>query len=409
MTHPQRILFSFSLIILTTYCAKGAEIINSDSTRTHSRLNETLADVKQLHTLTVPKIQEPCSKTVTPFDPPLVDYRKNRVTLTEPGGRRPSIVIVASPDAKDKVLKFLSEFAKPIWTYRQTARIYESVKRNGSKFLYDSWNESVSEAWQGFKKDMAKLDDIRVLILADARPLYKSRLDAGLKAAAIEREAGIEKGRTEGAAKGAMIGARKGRDEYSLPVFRTFLGLAEEIGRVKGREEGARRGAEIAKEVADTLIPPYVTFLAESELMKKADELLPAVKKVLQEKLLRDFETQSWLSILVDPKDFANGLTEEGKEKLDWANTYVEDSKKLDSKLAIATHSEFMNQSNSADEVLKGLIGNTDSGFHVILIDPNGNTIKSWSNENIHPVWIAGQYIKYLELFQRGTDISGCH
>ena len=155
-------------------------------------------------------------------------------------------------------------------------------------------------------------------------------------------------------------------------------------------------------------ISAYVTYIAEKELLKKSDELLPSVKKILENRLVKNFDEQVSLSILVNEKDFEKGAIESSKQKLNWANDYMAEDKKINVSEAIKTHREFMAETNSASEVLSELLGKTDIGFHVILIDPNGNKIKSWSNEEISPNYISSEYLKYWEHLQGIRKIPGC-
>lgn len=373
----------------------------------HQLEAQIVSDVETIHSPSARVSQVPCPKEDRNFSPSLVDYQGRKIGLSEPGAKRPTVVIVAGAESKDKVLKFLAEFAKPLWQYKRTSRIYGAVKDHGRGLIYDSWNESFEGAWKKFKNEMGKLDDLRVVLLADARPLYEERLKQGWKEAEAEREKAIVRGRIEGSKKGAQIGASKGRD-YGFPVLKNWIGLMEEIGRQKGSEEGARRGSQLASEITSTFIPPYVTFIAEKELLKKSDELLPSVKKILENRLVKNFDEQCSLSILVDQKDFEKGATEASKDKIRWANGYMPEDKKMDVEQAIQTHREFMTETNSASEILSGVLGGTEPGFHVILIDPNGNKLKSWSNQEISPHYISSEYIKYWEHLQGLRKIPGC-
>lgn len=368
---------------------------------------QIVLDVEPIHNSASRVTQIPCPRADRIFNPKLVDFRGKQITLGEPGANRPTLVVVAGAESKDEVLKFLADFAKPLWKYKRPHRIYEAVRDHSGGLVYDSWNESISGAWKKFKNEMGKLDDLRFILLADARPLYSTRLQDGLKEAAEEREKAIERGRREGAKKGAQIGADKGR-EYGFPLLKNWIGLMEEIGRQKGTEEGAKRGAKLASEIADTFIPPYVTYMAEKELLKKSDELLPAVKKILENRLVKNFEEQGSLSILVNEKDFKNGATEATRARISWANEFMPANRQIDVDQAILTHREFMTETNSADEILSGLLGKTDSGIHVALIDPNGNRLRSWSNEEISPELISAEYLKYWEHMQGIKKIPGC-
>jgi len=404
---PKSICLRISLIVFTAYSFGSFADRTLPEIETHLNRTDLGSSVEQLRSSETRLTQEICPDSENTFDPKLVDYQGRKIQLGESGSQRPSVVIVASADQKDKVLKFLADFAKPIWESKKSSRIYESVKEHGRSLVYDWWNESSEKAWKKFKNEMGKLDDLRIVILADARPLYKDRLEAGLEEARLEREKAILRGRREGARKGAQIGARKGR-EYGLPIFKDWIGLMEEIGRQKGTEEGARRGAQLAKEIADTFIPPYVTYMAEKELLKKSDELLPAVKKILENRLVKNFDEQCSLSILIDEKDFAVGVNEQNRPRVEWANQYMSTDKKIDVEKALLAHREFLKETNSAEDVLRGLLGHSDPGFHVVLIDPRGNKIKSWSNESISPLYISSQYLKYLEHFKGTRKIPGC-
>lgn len=395
------------LFLISSYSVFSfAESITPESS-THEERTELVAPVEHLSTSDKRPVQEICPDNEALFDPKLVDYRGKRIQLGEPGAKRPTLVIVASADSKDRVLKFLADFAKPIWEAKRSSRVYESVKDHTGTLVYNAWSEGAGTAWKKFKNEMGKLDDLRVVLLADARPLYKARLEAGLEEARLERERAILEGKREGARRGAQIGAQKGR-EYGLPIFKEVFGFMEEMGRQKGREEGARRGAQLAKEVADTFIPPYITYLAEKELLQKSDELLPSVKKILENRLVKDFEKQCSLSILIDEKDFSVGVNEANREKVEWANQYMKGDKKIDVQKALNAHREFLTETNSISDILPGLLGHSETGFHVVLISPNGNRIKAWSNEEIIPQVIADDYLKYLSHFQGERKIPGC-
>ena len=68
----------------------------------------------------------------------------------------------------------------------------------------------------------------------------------------------------------------------------------------------------------------------------------------------------------------------------------------------------FSKKTNSAEELLKNIYGKTQSGFHVALVDPNGNTLKVWSDDKINPDAIAGNYLAYMEYMQGIRNIPGC-
>ncbi|NBX67745.1 MAG: hypothetical protein EBR01_02130 [Proteobacteria bacterium] len=401
------ILLRILLVFLSNYSCFSWGDNTATERGSHRGQTELVSPVERIGTVEARPIQEVCPDDEKEFDPKLVDFRGKKIRLGEAEGKRPTLVIIASADSKDRVLKFLAEFAKPVWQERRTGRIYESVKDHTGTLIYDAWSEGAGNAWKKFKTQMGKLDDLRLVILADARPLYKARLEAGLEEARLERERAIMRGRREGARRGAQIGAEKGR-EYGLPIFKDIFGVMEGIGRQKGREEGARRGAQLANEVADTFIPPYVTYMAEKELLKKSDELLPSVKKVLENKLVKDFEEQCSLSILIDEKDFSVGVNEANRDRVEWANQYMSDDKKIDVQKALDSHREFLTETNSVDDIMPGLLGHSESGFHVLLISPNGSPIKSWSNDGIVPEVISTEYLKYLAHFKGERKIPGC-
>ena len=382
------------------------------SARTDHQTPEDVTAGQQITTRPVAPLQI-CPRPDKKYDPKITDYQGKKISLVENDGDKPTLVIIASADSKDAVLEFLSAFATPIWSYRKKSRIFNAVRGQSGQFLSDYWYGdagwwgSLDPAWKNFKNEMGKMEDLRVLIFADARPIYKEKLEDGLDQAEQERKAAIERGRQEGIKKGEQIGAEKGR-EYSLPFFRHWLGIAEKKGRQKGRVEGARQGSEIGAKVADMIIPPYVTFVAESELTKQADELLPQVKTILENRLVKDFDKQSWISILIDEKDFARGLTEKGRKGVEWANSFLDKDKRLDPTAAIEMHASFMKKTNSAEEIMKGLLGSSKPGFHVVLLDPNGNPLQAWSDKQINAETIAAEYLKYLEHLQGVKQIVGC-
>lgn len=373
----------------------------------HVGVPETGLVVEQLHNLDSRPIQLPCPDSQRTFNPNLVDFQGEKIKLAGPEANSPTLVIVASADSKDKVLKFLADFAKPVWESRKSRHIYESIKDHGGTLIYESLHDSMGNAWQNFKHELGKLDELRVVLLADARPLYKDRLKEGWREAEIEKQKAIARGYREGSRKGGQIGAETGRD-YGLPIIKNWIGLMEEIGREKGKQEGARRGMELAQKVADVFIPAYITYEAEKELLKKSEELLPSVKKILENRLVKDFEKQCSLSILIDEKDFAKGVTEANRNQVQWANSYMTGQKRLDIAEAINTHREFLSETNSVDDILPHLLKKTDPGVYVALIDSNGNTLESWSNEEIAPLLVADKYLKYADHMKGIRKIPGC-
>jgi len=373
----------------------------------HTGIPETGNIVEQVHSLDSRPIQPPCPDSERTFNPALVDFQGKKINLAEPGGTSPTLVIVASADSKDKVLEFLADFAKPVWESRKSQHIYESLKDHGGQLIYETFHDSMGNAWKNFKHEMGKLDELKVVILADARPLYKDRLREGWRDAEVERAKAIERGIREGTRKGEQIGAETGK-QYGLPIIKNWIGLMEEIGREKGRQEGSRRGKDLAQKVADTFIPPYVTYQAEKELLKKSDELLPSVKKILENRLVKDFDKQCSLSILIDEKDFANGVTQANRNQVEWANSYMKGERKINVGEAIKAHQEFLSETNAAADILPHLLKKTEPGIYVALIDANGNTLQSWSNEDIVPRLVADQYLKYSDHMKGIRKIPGC-
>ncbi len=396
------LLFVFSLAAPGGLADSGAEKYSKHLQETQNR-----SSVQPSNGRINRPIEIPCPKNDKHFDISLTDYHGNQISMVQPDNLRPTLVVVAGAESKDRVLSFLAEFAKPIWEYKKTHRIYEAVREHSGGLIYDSWNDSFSGAWKKFKNKMGKLDDLNLVILADARPLYQDKLDQGLEEAGHEREKAIQKGKREGAKKGASIGAEEGK-KYGFPLLKNWIGLMEGIGRKKGSEEGSRRGAQLAKEVADTFIPPFVVYMAEKELLKKSEDLLPSVHKILEDRLVKNFEQQCSLGILINENDFSKGATKELKEKLIWANGYMPEDRKMDVERAIQTHQEFLKETNSAEQVMTQILGKTEPGFHVALLDPNGNTLKSWSDGAISPIHISSEYLKYWEHLQGIKKINGC-
>lgn len=135
---------------------------------------------------------------------------------------------------------------------------------------------------------------------------------------------------------------------------------------------------------------------------------MPSVKKILENRLVKDFDRQCSLSILIDEKDFANGVTEDNRTRVTWANSFMTGQRKLDVAEAIKTHKEFLNETNSVDDILPHLLKKTEPGVYVALVDANGNTLQSWSNEEISPLLVADQYLKYSEHMKGIRKIPGC-
>ncbi|NBY20825.1 hypothetical protein EBQ74_11425 [bacterium] len=108
------ILLRILLVFLSNYSCFSWGDNTATERGSHRGQTELVSPVERIGTVEARPIQEVCPDDEKEFDPKLVDFRGKKIRLGEAEGKRPTLVIIASADSKDRVLKFLAEFAKPV-------------------------------------------------------------------------------------------------------------------------------------------------------------------------------------------------------------------------------------------------------------------------------------------------------